>query len=136
MHDIYSYTTPVVAFAPGAKTSSVTGSTIDRADYEAVLFEVIFATWTDGSHTPVMQESDDGSTWSTVSTDQMRGTLTVVDGASEDDMVYSFYYFGSKRYVRLNYTVAGTTTGAVYGAIALKAFPRYAGQNSLTNVVA
>lgn len=119
--------------APGAHTATVNSTSFDRAlgvtsdlgaPYEALEVLVEFGAWTDGTHTPKLQESNDNSTWNDVAAGDQIGTLTAVSSAGGANKIQRMAYVGAKRYVRGVVTVSGATTGAIYGITAIPAFPR------------
>jgi hypothetical protein len=100
--------------------TTTNGATIDTQNYESVEF-IGHASITDGTYTFVMQESTDGSTWSTVASDFVlyngrkaspSDDLPTLVNATDDDTWFRFGYVGKERYVRLNIVSASTTTGA------------------------
>lgn len=123
---LYKYSKTVRALtATGAKvTATYNGDTVDRnqggaGDYHSVLFVVLTGTVTDGTHVFTVQDSDDGTAWATpAGTFDVNGTLPSL-ALTDDDVVKEFGYAGPKRYVRLVLTTAGTTTGAIVGAVAI-----------------
>lgn len=99
----------VQSLAPAARTSAGNGTGVDTANYNGVVAVFECGALTDGTHTPVMQESDDNSAWSDVAAGSLIGTLAVMTA----NTVQKVGYLGIKRYVRCKYTVTGATTGAV-----------------------
>jgi hypothetical protein len=99
------------SLAPAARTASANGSAIDLANYLENM--VVFApgTITDGTHTPKLQESADNSSWSDVAAADQVGTLA----ALASNTIQKVSYIGRRRYIRAVVTVAGATTGGVYG---------------------
>lgn len=118
--------TVLQAFAQGAKTANVTGTTVDTAGYEAVTFILSAATITDGTHTPVLQDSPDGTTWSNASTSAGAFTALTTGAGNGGTAVQWVGYEGGQRYVRLNVTVASASTGGVYDGIAILGAPHHA----------
>lgn len=111
----------VLGLAPAAVTASANGATADRQaggdNFQSALVEVSVGTWTDGTHTISLEDSDDGSSWAAVAASDLSGTLPVISDATTDDSVIAAVdYVGVKQYVRVVTTVAAATTGAVYGA--------------------
>lgn len=95
-------------------SSAQTGATFDRAaagdDAANVAVVFYFGTYTDGTWTPGLEESDNDSDWT--ATTSYVGTLSAVDSATnEDNVIQAVSYTGSKRYVRgvLAETANGTT---------------------------
>ena len=117
----------VRALASDAHTDgTVNGDTVDRYQtsggrgsyHGGVLFVVLTGTVTDGTHTFVVEDSENGSTWATASSYDVQGAAPALDD-QDSDAVFEVGYNGTKRYVRLSVTTAGSTTGGVFGAVAL-----------------
>jgi len=106
----------VLTLSPASRTSNDQGVGVDLANAGGATINIQVGTWTDGSHTFEVQESDDNSTFSAVAAADLIGSEPVVDGATDDEQVYSIGYVGSKRYIRVAVTVTDATSGAVYGA--------------------
>lgn len=124
---------PVQLQAPAAHNATVTSTSFDRekgtasdigAPYEAleVLFE--FGAWTDGTHTPKLQDSPDNSVWTDVAAANYLGTFTAVSSSAGQNAIQRAAYVGTQRYVRGVITVSGATTGCVSGVTAVAGFPR------------
>lgn len=122
--DLYPHLAPVATLAPAARTASANGTGVDLANYEGALALIHAGTWTDGSHTFEVQDSSDNVTFAAVADEFLSGTEPVVSSAGTASTVYKVGYHGIKRYLRVIVTVAGTTTGAVYGAHIARGFPR------------
>lgn len=115
----------VVAMNPAARSAAaaVNGSDIDTTGYEAVTFVFNVGAWTDGTHTPKIQEADDNGsgsagTYADVAAGNQLGTFTPVTGAGQQNAVQKVGYLKyntSKKFVRLVVTTSGATTGAVFG---------------------
>jgi hypothetical protein len=104
----------VQSISPAAKTASGNGTGVDCANYGEVEILFLAGIRTDGTHTPTVEESDTlGSGYATVAAADLVGTTPV---AITTDSVQRIGYVGKKRYVRAVVTVAGATTGAIYGA--------------------
>ena len=118
--DVHSLNKPTQSIASAAKTASTNGSAADLAGYNCawVLFNV--GVITDGTHTPKLQDSADNSTFADVAAADQAGTLAAFTSST----VQRVSYTGSKRYLRAVVTVAGATTGGVYGVTILAAQPR------------
>lgn len=110
---------------------TVTGSTVDRADatpapvdmFRSIMFAIVTGTITDGSHAFAVEASDDGATWTAVPAAELRGSVPTA-GAVDDNKVYDVGYDGPKRYVRVNCTTTGATSGGTFGALVLLGYPR------------
>lgn len=119
IHDLYNRIGIVLDSAPAAHTSTVTTTGINRNSYEgssdATVAEVTFGAWTDGTHTPKMQDSPDNSTWTDVSSTYLQGAFTAVSSSAGQNKVQKVGYMGIQPYVKVVVTVSGATTGAIYG---------------------
>jgi len=103
------------SIAPAAHVATVTGAVVDLANANADMIEITAGTITDGTHTPTLQSGTlaNGSDMAncTVGVDQ-----TIALAALTTDSTQLTSYIGPNRYVRVVVTVAGATTGGVYGA--------------------
>lgn len=125
------------AFAVGltaaVRTADATGATVDRFGYDAVTHELLVGvggiTFDATNKIEVtMEHSDDGSSWSDVTEDDVNGaeSATVTSGivktfdeAHAAAAVYAFDYTGPKRYSRLSLDFSGTHgTGTATSAVA------------------
>ncbi|HXF35860.1 MAG TPA: hypothetical protein VNO17_01595 [Actinomycetota bacterium] len=121
--DLYSIVKAAQSLAPAARTASAQGAAVDLKGFHSALVLIDVGTWTDGTHTFELQESDDGVTWAAVTDADLQGTEPVVNDAADDLTVYELGYLGSKRYLRVAVSVAGATSGAVYGASIVRGHP-------------
>lgn len=112
MRDLKSNIDLAQSLAPQARTSSANGTGIDLQGYNSAIVVFNPGTITDGTHTPKVQESDDNSTYTDVAAADLLGSFS--DLAS--NTIQRVGYRGYKRYIRAVITVAGATTGGVYGA--------------------
>lgn len=119
IYDTYNRIAIVQDVAPAAHTATVTSTGINRNAYEGsvdgTVAEVTFGAWTDGSHTPKMQDSPDNTTWTDVSATYLQGAFSAVTSAAGQNKVQKVGYLGLNPYVRIVSTVSGATTGAIYG---------------------
>jgi len=129
MRDLYHDLKPEVSLHFAAHTSTDTGDAVDLQGYEGALIIVPTGTITDGTHTISLLESDDNSSYSAVSSDDILGEAPEID-SNDDDTVFSFGYIGTKRYLKVKVTVANANSGGIYGALVIKGFPRHAPANS------
>lgn len=113
MRDLKSNVDAVISLSPAARNATANGTGADLQGYEGALALVQFGTWTDGTHTPSLQESDDNSAFTNVAAADMLGSFTAVSSAGGSNTVQRVGYIGSKRYVRGVMTVSGATTGAL-----------------------
>ncbi|MFK5949266.1 MAG: hypothetical protein QM500_10920 [Methylococcales bacterium] len=116
MKDLQSKIRLAVALAIAVRTASANGSGIDLQGFNSAVVVLTPGTITDGTHTPKVQESDDDSTYTDVAATDLVGTLADLTS----DTVQKVGYKGNKRYIRVVLTVAGTTTGGIYGALAVR----------------
>lgn len=121
MHDNAHDLNVVSALAPAARTASANGSAIDLQGYDSAT--VVFATgaWTDGTHTPKIQESDDGSTnWTDVAAGDLVLAFSAVSSSAGQNAVQRQGYVGYKRYIRPVLTISGATTGMLSSASVIR----------------
>lgn len=121
--DAYSNVSAVPAIVPAVKTAAGDGETIDRKDYDALLFVInTGAIAGDGDFGVKVQESADSSTWTDADADDVLGSAPATLAATS---AYRLSYIGSKRYVRLAITKEGGTSIAL-SAVAIQSLPRIA----------
>ena len=122
MRDMNNNFDAVNSIDPDDYVADVNGAGIDlRAfDGSAVVFSV--GTVDDGTHTPMIQESDDNSNWNDVNVSDEESSL--VDLSS--DMNQLVGYKRNKRYLRSVLTIAGATTGAQLAALVVLGIPHHA----------
>lgn len=125
--DLYNHLSPTPSIAPGAKTATANGTGVDLREHSSAIVLLQVGAWTDGTHTLKIQESDDNTTYTDVAAADLQGSFTAISGAGQANAVQKVGYIGSKRYIRAVTTVAGATTGAVYGASVVRGLPRFQG---------
>ena len=125
MKDLYHRIVPVQSLAPSATTATRNGTGVDLQEYESACLELSVGAWTDGTHTPKLQESSDNSTWTDVAAGDQLGTFTAIAGTGQQNAEQIVGYIGSKRYIRPVVTVSGATTGVVLGARVIKGHARF-----------
>lgn len=130
MGDLYNNLLCKATVPNALRTTTVTGTGVDLNEdgngYQSALIVVFTGTITDGTHTVEVQESDVlGSGYTAVAAEHLQGAEPVI-AAADDDEVFEIGYLGSKRFVRVVITAAGTTTGGVYGALVVLGDPRRA----------
>lgn len=121
MRDLLRTVSNVKSFVPAAQTATVTGTGVDLQGFESAVATVNIGTLTDGTHTPKLQESADNSTFTDVAAADQIGTFAALAA----NVLQSVGYIGQKRYIRLFVTVAGATTGAVYGGVVTRGDARH-----------
>jgi hypothetical protein len=114
---------PAAARLSGA--SPFKGVAVDLLGYDAAEAIVLAGVWTDGTHTPKLQESVDTTDgdFGDVAAGDMIGTFTAITSALTASNAQRVSYVGSKRYIRIVLTTAATTSGAYVdgGVLRLKA---------------
>lgn len=111
MLDGQAQMTTAKSIAAGAYTSTTNGSSVDTSGYDSATAVVVQGTWTDGTHTPKLQDSPDNSAWTDVAASALIGAFTAITSAGT--MVsQKVGYVGVNRYLRVVLTCSGTTTGA------------------------
>src|SRR4051812_29715472 len=130
MRDLKNRVSTAVSIAPAVRTATVNGSGVDLQGYEAAMAVVHFGAYTDGTHTPKLQESSDNSTFADVAAGDLIGSFTAVSAAGGANTIQQVGYRGSKRYVRVVLTLSGTTTGAGSGATVVRGRARSLGGNA------
>ena len=120
----HSLSLPVVARNANA---TVNGGAVDLSQFNRAECIVIPTSWTDGTHTFKLQDSDDNATWADVaSTDLNKSSAFVPITSAGTAIVQKVGYIGIRRYLRAVVTSSGVTTGAVVGAmIVLGDFKHY-----------
>ena len=113
MLDGQAQITAAKSIAPGAYTATTNGSSVDTTDYDSATAYFIPGTWTDGSHTPKLQDSPDNTTWTDVASTNLIGAFAAVTSAGTM-VAQKVGYVGTNRYLRAVTTVSGATTGATY----------------------
>ncbi|MGX9144984.1 hypothetical protein [Mesorhizobium sp. 128a] len=116
MRDLYNDAGFAQSLAPAARTASANGTGVGLNGFEGAVAVIGVGAWTDGTHTFDIQDSDDNSTFASVAAGLLQGTKPVVSSAGTASKTYKVGYLGKKPFLRVAATVAGATTGAVYGA--------------------
>lgn len=111
------------------RTASTNGTGVDLQGAEEAVVVFTFGTWTDGTHTPSIEESDTlGSGYAAVAAgDMTASTLAAVSAGGGSNTVQTVGYKGAKRFIRAVMTCAGTTTGAESGANVIRSRKRHIG---------
>lgn len=107
---------PAHSLAPAVRTNgTVNGTGVDLQAYEASYALVHFGAYTDGTHTPKLQESDDNSSFTDVAAADLLGAFSAVAAAGGANTIQKVAYRGAKRYIRIVMTTSGATSGAASG---------------------
>lgn len=125
MIDLKNNLTVTQSLVPAARTSSANGTGVDLQGSEGALVVVNCGALTDGTHTPSLEESDSsGSGYTAVAAADRIGSLA----ACTANTVQAIGYIGSKRYIRVVMTIAGSpSTGAVTSASIIEGGLRHVG---------
>ena len=110
----------------GTYTANQSGTGVDAHEHRAATAVIDVGSYTDGTHTFEVQESDDNSTWNAVPDDRLSGTEPVVDAAGDANAEHKIGILSSKSYLRINVVTSGTTSGAQYGAYIVLTDARHA----------
>lgn len=108
-----------ISLAPAVRTATATatGSAVDLRGYDSAVISVQFGSYTDGTHTPSVQHSVDGTTYTSVAAGDLDGAFAAVNSAAGAGSIQSVGYIGAQRYVRVVMTIASATSGAASGAV-------------------
>src|SRR5258707_14655942 len=104
---------------PAAHIATATSASVDRyrnGGYAALTLELCPGLWTDGTHSFVINESDDNSTWAAVVAADSLITKLCVPINAATAVVQRIDYIGRKRYVQVVTTETGAT-GAAYALL-------------------
>lgn len=102
-----------------ATDTTTNGVAFDTKGFEAITFVYRLGARTDGTFTPLIEDSDDNITFAAV--DDAYLTVTEASCAlNTANTVSKIGYVGKKRYVRPSVVSASTTSGAHVSAIAIK----------------
>jgi len=109
-----------------SSNTTTAGVEIDTQNYESVTFETITGARTDGTVTPLIQESDTSGSYSgSVSDDDLVGTEAEA-ALSTAHSRSRVGYIGTKRYVKLSLVSTAVTTGLTAGASVILGNPQSA----------
>ncbi len=127
LRDLLRKTLVTASLAPAARTNgTANGTGVDLRGFDAAVITVAFGAYTDGTHTPSVQHSVDGTTYTNVAAADLDGAFSAVNSAGGANTVQSVGYIGAQRYVRAVMTVSGATTGALSAASVIAGSPRNA----------
>lgn len=100
-------------------TGTSNGSGVDLQGYGSAMMVVHFGAYTNGTHTPSLEHSDDNTTFTAAAASDMDGSFTAVS-SSASGTTQRVGYRGSKRYIRAVMTVASGATGCYSGALVVR----------------
>lgn len=120
-----SYVYP--SLSPAARVNGTfTGTAVDLRGFDGAIVSVAFGAYTDGTHTPSLQHSADGTTYTACSASDIDGAFTAVASGVGANTIQQVGYIGTNRYLQVVMTVAGATTGALSQASVIAGYPRNA----------
>jgi len=114
---------PIVGFNQNITTDTTTnGAIIDTANTRGNTYTLSSPVFTQGTFTPVLEESDDsGMAGATDIADiNLLGTeagAVITDAAAEGAKFGSIGFFGTKRFVRLKIDSTGTANARIYATL-------------------
>jgi hypothetical protein len=97
--------------------ATTAGVAIDMSGYESLTLVFEVGARTDGTYTPLVTESDDNITYTTVPSTFLIGALTAITAANTNVKVG---YVGKSQYVKASVVSTAVTTGATVGVKALQ----------------
>jgi len=125
LRDLLHKTLVKPSLAPAVRVNgTTTGASVDLRGFDAAVISVSFGAYTDGTHTPSVQHSVDGSSFSNVAASDLDGAFVAVSSGAGANAVQSVGYIGQQRYVRVVMTVSGATSGALSAANIMAGYPR------------
>jgi hypothetical protein len=125
MRDLNDQVDLALCLSPAARTNGTfNGTTVDLRGYDSAMITVTFGAYTDGTHAPSLQHSDDGVGFVAVAATDLTGILLTASNSSLANSVQRVSYLGSKRFVRGVLVVSGATTGALSDVSIVRGHPR------------
>lgn len=123
--DLRSNVDVIHSLIPAVRTTTATGSTVDRQGfYSATVIIIAGAVSGAGSTTPSLLESDEsGANFTTVGAGDLIGNFSAITNVA--NVIQRVGYRGTKRYLRVVGTVSGTHEVAYAGTVVL-GHPRHA----------
>lgn len=114
----------VSTLLPNVRDTTASGATVDLAGFNSATFVFHVGTITDGTFTPDLEDSPNGTDWTNIDSAYLSGSF--VAGASDaDDTIQEVGYVGAQRYVRANIVVTGSpATGGAVGISVVRGNPR------------
>ena len=106
--------------------TTTVGVEVDTLGFESVTIEVIVGARTDGTVTPLLQETDVAGSYSGSVADEDLIGLEADAALSELNTRSRFGYIGKKRYVRLSLVSTSVTTGLTAGGSVILGNPKSA----------
>lgn len=107
-----------------SNNTTTAGVEIDTQGFESVTFEIITGTRTDGTVTPLIQESDTSGSYSGSVDDANLVGLESSAALSAANSRSTIGYVGYKRYVKLSLVSTSVTSGLTAGASVILGNPK------------
>lgn len=127
MRDLNDVVDVALSLSPAARVNGTfNGTAVDVRGYDSAMLVVNFGAYTDGTHTPAAQHSDDGTTFTAAAASELSGAFTAVSSGGGANSTQRVGYVGSKRYLRVALVVSGATTGALSEACVVRGHPHRA----------
>lgn len=124
IRDIKNKLEAVHSLAPAVRpTGTANGAGVDLRGFSAAMAVVHFGAYTNGTHTPTLEHSDDDVSYATVSASDLDGSFTAVVDGTGANTIQRVGYRGAKRYLRAVITVASGATGAASAAQIIRGMP-------------
>jgi hypothetical protein len=120
MRDLADLIFHAMSLSPVARVNGTfNGTAVDLSQFNRCEAVIIPGSWTDGTHTIKLQDSDDNVTFTDVAaTDLNKYDNSPVPITSAGTMVLQkIGYIGIRRYIRAVDTTTGATTGAVFAVM-------------------
>ncbi len=112
------------SLSPAARTNGTsTGTAVDLRGFDAAVVTVSFGAWTDGTHTPSVLESVDGTSYVAAGTADLDGTFAAVSGTASANLLQQVGYIGSYRFLQVVMTTNGATSGALSAGHVIAGYP-------------
>lgn len=130
--DLYNIASGAHSLVPKTRTASENGAGVSVVGYESAI--AIYEVGANGDtlsgsvkKTPSVEESDDDTTYTAVAAADLIGALPVIDANAKCSKLYVCGYKGTKKYIRVVETIAGThTNGTPSSACIVRGHPRNA----------
>jgi hypothetical protein len=130
IRDLLRTQNTTTSLAPAVRVNgTATGTGVDLRGYDGAVVNIEFGAYTDGTHTPSVSHSADGTTYTAcVYGTDLDGpsALTAVTNSSGANTVQQIGYIGSLRYLQVVMTTTGATSGAASAAQIVAGYPRNA----------
>ena len=125
--DLLRQTLVSPSLSPAARVNgTATGSAVDLIGFDAAVISVQFGAYTDGTHTPSVTQSTDGTTYTACAVSDLDGAFTAVSSSGGANTLQQVGYIGTQRYIKVVMTTSGATTGALSSANVVAGYPRNA----------